>query len=100
MSNRVNWSDASGTITTGGTAQTVLAASDSAGRRFLMIQNAGTDSLWYNFGLAAVVGQPSVEIEAGAAAAVFDEKTGIIPQDYLSIIGRTAGQAFTVKYVQ
>ena|ERR1700753_3026908 len=87
--------DASGTITTGGTAQTIL--KDGAGcRQFLLIQNNATETLWYNFGKTAVAGQPSLSIPAGAYQ--MWSLPGIVPQQFVSIIGATTGDAFTCKY--
>lgn len=82
--------DASGTITAGGTAQTIAAA--NAARRGMFIQNNSTGDLWFATLATAVLSQPSIKIPAGQsfAASGTDCPTGAI-----SIIGATTAQAFS-----
>jgi hypothetical protein len=84
--------DGSGTVTAGGTAQTVFAA--NAARRYLLIQNNSTSALWVNFTATAVAGQPSLQLAAGQA---FVMENGTVSTEAISIIGATTGQAFTAK---
>lgn len=84
--------DISGSITTGGTAQTI--ASENKTRRSLMIQNISSGDLWVNQtgGTAAVDVAGSYKLVAGA--------TAFIPtDDAVSIIGATTGQKFTATEV-
>lgn len=86
--------DASGTITTGGTAQTALAA--QTGRKYLMVHNPLTASevLWINLaGTAAVDTAGSVSIEAGGALTFEGEAQC---SNALSVIAATTGHKFTV----
>lgn len=85
--------DASGTITAGGTAQAVFAA--KADRRYLLIQNNSSGPLWINFTTTAVEGQPSIQLSSGGTAFVME--TGFVSTEAVSIIGATTGQAFTAK---
>lgn len=83
--------DHSGSITAGGTAQVVTSA--NVDRHYLMVQNNSAGDEWVNFGISAVVGQPSVRIVAGDTA-TWDS---FIPTQSISIIGATTGQTFTIK---
>lgn len=85
--------DLSGTVTTGGTAQTVSAAKP---RRYLLIQNISAEDLWVNFGVAAVADSPSVLIPGALDAGLVFE-AGFIPDGYLSVIGATTGNKFVIK---
>lgn len=87
--------DGSGTITTGGTAQTVFPA--NTGRQYLLIQNVSDEDQWVNFGIAAVASQPSIKIAAGNALEFSAAGTGVVPTALVSIIGATTGKAFTAK---
>jgi hypothetical protein len=85
--------DRSGTITVGGTAQT-LAAANSV-RKYLLIQNNSTGALWVNFGAAAVQGQPSIQLAANGGSLVME--AGFVSNQSVSIIGATTGQAYSAK---
>jgi hypothetical protein len=84
-------SDHSGTIITDSTAQQAAAA--NASRRFLLLQNVSTADLWFDFGVNAVLSQPSIKLAAGEKM-IFTE---FVPTDFISVIGGTAAQGFTVK---
>lgn len=92
--------DASGTVTAGGAAQTALTA--NANRRYLLIQNCDNVDLWVNFGVVAIVGQPSVCLAAASSSPsqggtlVFS--TDYIPTGYVSVIGATTGKQFVIKW--
>lgn len=91
--------DGSGTITTGGTAQQVFAANSS--RKYMLIQNQSTDTLYVNFGTAAVVGQPSMALQpangANQAGGSLSFEDNFVPNTTVSIIGATTGDAFVAK---
>ena len=81
----------SGTIATGGTAQSLMAA--NAARKGWFIQNNSTGDLWVNrFGGTAIAGQPSLLIPAGA---LYETPDGGSGGNALSIYGATTGQTFT-----
>jgi hypothetical protein len=82
--------NASGTITTGNTAQNAAAA--NANRRGFALQNHSTGDLWFSTISTAVISQPSFKLPPGAyyESPPFGGGVGAI-----SIIGATTGQAFT-----
>lgn len=83
--------DASGSITAGGTAQTVL---EPATRRYLLFQNVSDETMWLNFGGTATAGSGSLKVVAGAAF-VFED--GFATSQSLSVLGTTTGKEFTCK---
>lgn len=107
--NSVNWNDASGTITLGGTAQTALVAVASQTatttqlvgggrvRNGLMIQNNSDTTMWFNENTTAVQSQPSIQIVAGATFIVTSPDP--VPQGLISVIGATTAKTFTLKYM-
>lgn len=94
--------DASGSITTGGTAQTALAANPT--RRFLRIENppSATESLFVRYGGTASVNSStpdSTELAPGAS----DEYSavggsGYIPGGLVSVVAATTGHKFVLKW--
>lgn len=84
--------DRSGTITLGGTAQTIAAA--NAARKYLLIQNSSDTDMWCNFTTTAVNSQPSFKIPAGAG---FFMESGYVSTELVSCIGATTGKIFTAK---
>lgn len=84
--------DHSGTITTGGTAQALCPANPARG--YLLVENLSTGDLWVNFGITAVVSQPSIKIVAGGSLVQEDD---FVDTESVSIVGATTGQAFTCK---
>lgn len=81
----------SGTIATGGTAQSFMVA--NAARKGWFIQNNSTGDLWVNrFGGTATASQPSILIPAGA---LYETPDGGSGGNALSIFGATTGQTFT-----
>lgn len=86
-----SYTSRSGTITSGGAAQTLAAANTA--RRGFFIQNVSTGDLWIRDGGTAAATQPSIWIPAGA----FFEYTNGVPTTALSIFGATTGQAFTAR---
>lgn len=84
--------DASGTLAAANTAQQVLAAGK---RKYLLFYNLSTaDTLWINLGAAATTGAGSIPIPPLSG---FEWTSGYIPSDSLSVIGPTAGDAYTAK---
>ena len=84
--------DRSGTITSGGTAQTIMAA--NANRKYLLIQNSSDTAMWCNFTTTAVASQPSFTLIAGAS---FVMENNAISTEAISCIGATTGKIFTAK---
>ncbi len=88
----IDMSDFSGTITLGGTSQ--LAIPVNTNRKYIFIQNVSTGDLWFNFNLAATIGQPSVRLSAGDS---FVMESSVIFLYEIYIIGATTGQEFVIK---
>jgi hypothetical protein len=84
--------DGSGTITTGGTRQQIFAA--NATRKYLLIQNNSSASLWVNFGVNAAASQPSILIFPGQS---YENPSHFCPTDRVDIFGAVTGQTFTAK---
>ncbi len=84
--------DRSGTIATGGTQQTLMAANSS--RRGAAIQNNSTGDLWINSLANAVIGQPSIKIAPGL---LWEYSAVGVPLTAISIIGATTSQAFSAR---
>lgn len=84
--------DGSGTIATGGSAQTIFTMNPS--RKYLFIQNNSAASLWVNFTTTATQSQPSMQLTAGASLAF---QNGYVTTEAVSIIGASSGQAYTAK---
>ncbi len=84
--------DRSGSITTGGTAQQLMAANSS--RKYLFIQNVSAADLWINFTTTAVADSPSIKLASGNA---FFMESSFVSTEAISIIGATTGQKWTAK---
>jgi len=84
--------DRSGTITSGGSAQTIAAA--NASRKYLLFQNNSDIDMWINFGVTAVANQPSIKIVAGG---YYENPAHFCPSGLVSVIGATTGKTFTCK---
>lgn len=87
--NQVTLTDKSGTITTGGTAQTAMAS--NASRRGFEVQNLSTGDLWISTLATAVQNQPSMKIAPGQ---LYETPAHRVSTGAVSIIGATTGQAF------
>ena len=89
------FTDGSGSVTTGGTAQDALGA--NGGRQYVFVQNLDdTDGLWVAFGATAVADQcfylaPGAALEFGAG------HTKVVPTGRVSVLGATTGNKFVVK---
>ena len=84
--------DRSGTITLGGTAQSLAPA--NANRKYFIFQNISAANLYINFTAAAVASQPSITIAAGGSYVM---ESSFVSSEAISVIGATTGQAFTAK---
>lgn len=85
--------DRSGTIATGGTAQTLMAV--NAQRNGMFFQNQSAENLFINWTTAAVAtGQPSYRVAPGDT--LFLEDT-MISTEAMSVIGASTGSAFCCK---
>lgn len=84
--------DASGSITAGGTAQQVMAA--NAARRWFFFQNNSDTDCWLNFGVVAVAYQPSIKVSAGAS---YENPPHFCPRGIVSVFGATTAKTFTAK---
>jgi hypothetical protein len=84
--------DRSGTITSGGAAQTIMSA--NANRKYLLIQNSSDTIMWCNFTTTAVASQPSFSLIAGAS---FVMESNAVSTEAISCIGSITGKIFTAK---
>jgi len=84
------WTDRSGTIAAGGTAQQLAAA--NANRKAYFIQNLSSTDLYISLVGTAVQTQPSVRLSPGASAFA---SGNFVSTQAISIIGATTGQVFT-----
>lgn len=84
--------DGSGSITTGGTSQTVFAANSS--RTWFLIQNISSAVMYINFGAAAVADSNSIKLNTGA---FYENPSHFCPSGTITIIGATTGQKFIAK---
>lgn len=86
------WRTASGTITAGATAQSLLAA--DPGRNGFWIQNDSTGDLWINDLGDAAATQPSMWLPPGS---FYQTELNAAPKAAISIYGATTGQAFAAR---
>jgi hypothetical protein len=84
--------DGSGTITSGGTSQTVFAANGS--RRFFIFQNISDETQYINFGAAATTDSNSIKIIAGSS---WEAPSNWCPQTSITVIGATTNKKFIAK---
>jgi hypothetical protein len=82
----------SGTITTGGTAQALMAANTA--RNGWLVQNLSGGDLWVSDLGTAAATQPSMRVPPGA---VLRSTPGGVVAAALSIFGATTGQAFSAR---
>lgn len=85
----------SGTVATGGTAQTLAAV--NATRKYLFVENpcAQTESLWINFTTAAVASQPSIEI--APCGSFLMASPNFVSTELVSVIAATSAHPFIAK---
>ena len=85
--------DRSGTITTGGAAQVLMAA--NVARNSFSVQNNSAVELWVNeLGATALASQPSIKIAPGVT---YESPYGMMPVFAISIFGVVTGQAFSAR---
>jgi hypothetical protein len=82
--------DASGTITAGGTAQQVLAANASRNRFIIANPDTATDTLYMSFGSGA---SGEIPLQPGM---IWDESGSSIVGEAIFLKGATTGDAFTL----
>ena len=87
-----NFTDRSGSITTGGTAQEVAAVLTT--RKYFLFQNHSDTVMWLNFGVTAVADQPSIQIPVGGS---FTMDGSFCSTQSVSVICATTGKKFTAK---
>ncbi len=94
----LDYSDASGTITTGGVAQSITVPNAYLQRKSLIIQNISDTPMYINIGSTATSSSGSFLLAANGG--VFNWSTpGFVPQSTtISILCATTGKAFTCKY--
>lgn len=92
VSSKGSVTDRSGTITSGGVAQTLMSA--NAARKYLMIENTDNTNLWFNFTTTAVQGQPSCLLLPNSAFVMED---AFVSTEAISIIGATTAKSFSAK---
>lgn len=85
------FTDRSGAITAGGTAQWAV-VSPNLNRRYFVFQNHSDTDMWINEDTVAVAGQPSIKVAAGG----YYEPL-VPPLGKISVICATTGKQFTCK---
>jgi hypothetical protein len=85
--------DASGTITAGGTAQSLFSGAPSGIK--LYFQNTSDTDMWINeLGSTAVSASPSIKIAAGG---IYESPNGIPIKKSISLLCATTGKTFTAR---
>lgn len=84
--------DRSGSLTLGGTAQT-LAASNSSRKYFLFV-NQSSGNMWLNFTTTATQDQPSILIVSNGSLVM---ESSFVSTEAISVIGATTGQKWSAK---
>jgi hypothetical protein len=88
----VNIADRSGTITTGGVAQTLMPANPQ--RRGFWVQNHSAADLWVSGVGTAAASQPAIRIPAGL---LYESPDFGVVTSAMSIFGASTGQAFSAR---
>jgi len=89
--NQVTYTDRSGTVTTGGTAQVLMAA--NAARRGFFVQNNSTGNLTIN-GLGTATTTAGMILAPGQ---LYEAPATGVPLTAISILGATTGQRFDAR---
>ena len=89
----------SGSITTGGTAQTLSAARAGNPRKGWSVYNSSAGDLYVNDigGTASVSDGLSYKIVSGAMLAINPQSIESVSQTSISIVGATTGQTFVAR---
>lgn len=93
-SGTASFTSASGTITTGGTAQDLVAAAHTYSQG--MIQNQSSGALWVRRGAGATADRNSISIPPGGMLTF--QQGDLDGGQKLSILGVTTGQAFFAEF--
>lgn len=89
------FTDGSGAIASGGTAEDALPA--NGGRQYVLVQNIDdADDLWVAFGEDAVIDE-CFRLVAGASIEFGGASTLIVPTGRVSVLGATTGNKFIAK---
>lgn len=84
------FTDASGSIPVANTSEEILA--EDANRKYLFIQNVGTEDIWINFTSDASSDPGSIQLSPGAAL----EQSGIVTSEAVNVFGPESAP-FTCK---
>jgi hypothetical protein len=84
------YTDQSGTITSGGASQEVCPS--NASRRFFFFQNVSDTDMWLNFSTSATASQPSIKVATGLAF-----EPDVVDTGSVHVICATTGKEFTCK---
>lgn len=87
-----NTVDKSGTVTTGGVAQVLMAANTA--RKGFWIQNNSAGDLWISDVGTAAATQPSLKIQSGE---LYESLVNGVSTSAISIYGATTSQAFSAR---
>lgn len=90
----LNITDRSGTIATGGVAQTLMAANSQ--RRKFKLQNISGGDLWWSATGTASAGAGSFRLSPGD---YYETPPDFCPTTTVTIFGAVTGQAFTAREV-
>lgn len=88
----MSWIDRSGSVTSGGAAQTIAAANPQ--RVGFFIQNVSDTDCWIDFGVTAVADAPSIKVAMGTS---YSTPVNAQPKGHISLIGATTAKKFTAK---
>jgi hypothetical protein len=86
--------DRSGTVAAGGTSQALAAANTSRSFLFVLNPKAATESLWIDFGTAAVTASPSIELQPGQ---YFSMEGAFVATGAVNVTATTTGHVWTAK---
>lgn len=87
------FTDHSGEIDTGSTAQEVMDANSS--RAYLLFENVSDTDMWIDFGTDAVADQPSIKIAPDGSYELAEP--GFVSTQALSVLCASAGKKFVCK---
>ena len=93
--NTGEFTDYSGTISTGNMSQVVI--NKVLNRNYILIQNVSDTDMWINFGAAANIGAGSIKLLPNGSYELVATTGGYINIDAVNIICSVAGKEFTIK---
>ena len=85
--------DGSGTTSATPNTSTQIFASNST-RKYLLIQNVGTATIWINFTTSANANQPSIQLLVGGSLVM---ESSFVSQEAVNVLSGSASVAFTAK---